>query len=269
MEAGVYADASSYFVGEDIGVGDNSINIVMENSWLRRRGDKLISEDAKIEFEDDTNKGSIPEDNYGNKNLSQFTRESRIITEPDANRMALQDDYNDQVFIGQESGTGTGNIVFDGTSAVLDVEGNILLNGTDSGKSDADDKLILDRTASAGTDAGDNVLLDSSGGRDLNDRIRLSSTNYELISGNEGGFFLLNGTDGSSTNAGDEVLLEIATHEHIQQQSINSANGVDAESGGLSLPVSEVSIAADDTIRTFDSTRGTFDTITTTWDSAS
>jgi hypothetical protein len=257
-------DTIGHLIGEGIGVGDNSINLVVETGL--RKGDKFITEGSKIEFEDDTNTGSIPDGNFGNKNIAQFTREARIENDNPTNRLALQDDFNLNLFIGLEDGTG--NIVLDGTSAPLDIEDNILLDGTDAGKSDEGSALLLDRTDSGGSDAGDNVLLDSSGGRDLGDRIQLMSTNGEFVPGNEGGFFLLSGTDGTSTNAGDEIILENGTLEHIDQQSINLSIGLAAETGGTQLPVDETSDEEGVVITTFDSTLGTFDSTLTTFDAA-
>ena len=257
-------DTIGHLIGEGIGVGDNSINLIVETGL--RKGDKFITEGSKIEFEDDTNTGSIPDGNFGNKNIAQFTREARIENDNPTNRLALQDDFNLNLFIGLEDGTG--NIVLDGTSAPLDIEDNILLDGTDAGKSDEGSALLLDRTDSGGSDAGDNVLLDSSGGRDLGDRIQLMSTNGEFVPGNEGGFFLLSGTDGTSTNAGDEIILENGTLEHIDQQSINLSIGLAAETGGTQLPVDETSDEEGVVITTFDSTLGTFDSTLTTFDAA-
>lgn len=159
------------------------------------------------------------------------------------------------------------NIILNGTSAVLDIEGNVLLNGTDAAQSDAGSAVILDASA-ASTDVGENLLLDSTGGRDDGDRIQLMSTNYVLVPGNEGGFVLLNGTDGSSTNAGDELLLEGGTLEFLQQNSINVSVGATAEAGGLALPESEISLAGADQASSYDSSLGTFDSSTITFDAA-
>ena len=67
------------------------------------------------------------------------------------------------------------------------------------------DNIILDASA-AGTDVGEDLLLDSSGQRDAGGKVLTFRSIYYLVAGNEGGFILLNGTDGSSTNAGDELL---------------------------------------------------------------
>ena len=256
-------DSNGYLLGENIGVGDNSVNIVIESGL--RENNKIITEGSLIEFEGDTNEGEIPEENYNNRNIVPFTREARIHTKLAANRISLQDDYETNVFIGQESGTGTGNIIFDGTSAVLDIGENILLDGTDSGKSDAGSAVILDASA-ASTDVGENLLIDSTGGRDIDDRIQLASTNYNLIPGNEGGFVLLNGTDGSSTNAGDELLLELGTLEFLQQNSLNVSLGVASEDGGLVLPISEISLVGAAQATTFDSNLATYDSTIITFD---
>ena len=255
-------DSTGFLLGEGIQVGDNSINLVIENGL--RRGNKLITEGTKIEFEDATDEGSIPEENFGNKNVPQFTRQARIGSKSITDRLALQDDFNTDLFIGLEDGTG--NIVYDGTSAVRDIGDNILLDGTDPARSDEGSALILDRTASAGTDAGDNVIMDSSGGYDLGDRIQLMRTNGEFVPGNEGGFFLLSGTDGSSTNAGDEIILESGTLEHIDTTTLNLSLNLSAESGGKFLETSEVSLTGSATASTFDSIVGTFDSTVTTFD---
>ena len=101
----------------------------------------------------------------------------------------------------------SGVILFDGTSALLDIGDHIVLEGTDSSKTDEGDFLIMDRSA-ASTDVGDNIILDSSGGRDLNDKLVMFDNVYNLVPDNEGGFFLLDGTDSAGTDAGSELLIE-------------------------------------------------------------
>jgi len=253
-------------IGEGIQVGDNSVNIILDGQL--NRGEKILTEGSKIEFEDTTDKGSIPEGNFGNRNITQYTREARINTEIVANRLSLQDEFELDLEVGLEDGTGS--IIFDGTSAVLDIEGNILLDGTDSGKSDAGDALVQDTSANE----NDNVLLDSTGGRDLGDKLIMFSTLRNQVADNEGGFFLLSGTDGDSTNDGDEILLESdatgeGTLRFLQQNSINIANGLVGESGGLQLPISEADAGEGQVlITTFDSSIGTFDSTQTTFDAA-
>jgi hypothetical protein len=253
-------------IGEGIQVGDNSVNIVLDGQL--NRGEKILTEGSKIEFEDTTDKGSIPEGNFGNRNITQYTREARINTEIVTNRLSLQDEFEVDLEVGLEDGTGS--IIFDGTSAVLDIEGNILLDGTDSGKSDAGDALVQDTSANE----NDNVLLDSTGGRDLGDKLIMFSTLRNQVADNEGGFFLLSGTDGDSTNDGDEILLESdatgeGTLRFLQQNSINIANGLAGEAGGLQLPISEADAGEGQVlITTFDSSIGTFDSTQTTFDAA-
>ena len=237
-------------------------------------GEKLITEGSKIELEDDTFGGTIPLENFGNKGITQFTRQAVITTRDKTNRLALQDEFEINLGIALEDSSGS--IRLDGTSAVLDVEGQILLDGTDSAKSDEGSLLLLDRTDSGGSDAGDNVLLDSTGGRDLGDKLIMFDTVRNFVVGNEGGFFLLDGTDGTGSNAGDELLLETSddfgiggTLEFINQNTINLANGLDAESGGLVLPVSEADTGEGEVlVTTFDSAIGTFDSTQTTFDAA-
>jgi len=299
-------------IGEGTGYAAHNVNIVLDGQL--HRGEKLLTEGSKIEFEDSTTSGSIPEGNYGNKNITQFTRESRICSSTSTNRLSLQDEYEIDLEFALENEDGS--IIMDGTSAVLDIGGQVLLDGTDPGKSDDGEKVLIDgsvdaigledgtgtgRIALNGTDGsssnageavisedgvidvGDDIILDSTGGRDLNDKLIMFSTIRNKVVDNDGGFFLLSGTDSSSTNAGDEILLESdssgdGTLQFLQQNSINVANGLPAESGGLVLPVAEAqagtSISADGTvstvvlITTFDSTIGTFDSTQTTFDAA-
>ncbi len=265
-------DANGYLIGEDdtISAVDRSINVVIESGLLEN--EKIMTEGSLIEFEGDTNVGTIPERNFGNRNVVPFTREARVHTELAESRIALQDERDTNVFIALDgtdsSSTDAGdNIILNGTSGVLDIGDNILLDGTDAAQSDAGSAVILDASAS-GTDVGENLLLDSTGGRDDGDRIQLMSTNYNLVPGNEGGFVLLNGTDGSSTNAGDELLLESGTLEFLEQNSINVSVGATAEAGGLALPISEISLVGAAQASAFDSTLGTFDSTNITFDAA-
>ena len=265
-------DANGYLIGEDdtISAVDRSINVVIESGLLEN--EKIMTEGSLIEFEGDTNVGTIPERNFGNRNVVPFTREARVHTELAASRISLQDERDTNVFIAMDgtdsSSTDAGdNIILNGTSGVMDIGDNILLDGTDAAQSDAGSAVILDASAS-GTDVGENLLLDSTGGRDDGDRIQLMSTNYNLVPGNEGGFVLLNGTDGSSTNAGDELLLESGTIEFLEQNTLNVSLGATTEEGGLALPISEISLSAAEQANSFDSEIGTFDSSILTFDAA-
>ena len=265
-------DANGYLLGEDdtISAVDRSINVVIESGLLEN--EKIMTEGSLIEFEGDTNVGTIPERNFGNRNVVPFTREARVHTELVASRISLQDERDTNVVIAMDgtdsSSTDAGdNIILNGTSGVLDIGDNILLDGTDAAQSDAGSAVILDASAS-GTDVGENLLLDSTGGRDDGDRIQLMSTNYNLVPGNEGGFVLLNGTDGSSTNAGDELLLESGTIEFLEQNTLNVSLGATTEEGGLALPISEISLSAAEQANSFDSEIGTFDSSILTFDAA-
>jgi len=258
---------TGYLIGSGTGYAAHNINIVLDGQL--NKGEKLLTEGSKIEFEDSTNQGSIPEGNFGNRNITQFTREARISSITPTDRLSLQDDYEIGLNVALENEVG--NIIFDGTSAVLDIEGLILLDGTDSAKSNAGDAVVQDTSANE----NDNLLLDSTGGRDLGDKLVMFDTIRNQVADNEGGFFLLNGTDGDGTNAGDELLLEkagglgLGTLSFLQQNSINIANGLAAESGGLQLPVSEADVGEGvAVVTTFDSTIGTFDSTQTTFDAA-
>ena len=120
------------------------------------------------------------------------------------------------------------------------------------------------------------IMFFLTGGRDLGDKLIMFDTVRNFVAGNEGGFFLLDGTDGTGSNAGDELLLETnddfgigGTLEFINQNTINLANGLDAESGGLVLPVSEADTGEGEVlVTTFDSAIGTFDSTQTTFDAA-
>jgi len=254
-------DSTGHLLGEGIQAGDNSINIVLDGQL--NRGEKLLTEGSKIEFEDSTNQGSIPAGNFGNRNITQFTREARISSITATDRLALQDEYEIGLNVALEDDSGV--IIFDGTSAVLDIEGLILLDGTDSAKSNAGDAVVQDTSANE----NDNLLLDSTGGYSLGDKLVMFDTIHNKVADNEGGFFLLNGTDSSSTNAGNELLLEAETLPFLTQNTINIANGLASESGGVQLPVSEASSAEGvAVVTTFDSTIGTFDSTQTTFDAA-
>ena len=69
-------DANGYLIGEDdtISAVDRSINVVIESGLLEN--EKIMTEGSLIEFEGDTNVGTIPERNFGNRNVVPFTREA-------------------------------------------------------------------------------------------------------------------------------------------------------------------------------------------------
>ena len=261
---------TGYMIGVGNGYPSHNINIVLDGTNVNT-GKKLVTEGSLIEFEDTTNQGSIPEGNFGNRNIIQFTRAARINSKSATDRLSLQDDYENGLNFALEDDSGV--ILFDGTSALLDIGQNIVLEGTDSSKTDEGDFLIMDRSA-ASTDVGDNIILDSSGGRDLNDKLVMFDNVYNLVPDNEGGFFLLDGTDSAGTDAGSELLIEKnaigeGTFTFLQQNSINSANNLFAEAGGLQLSADEAS-PDDGAIQanSFDSTSGTFDSTSITFDAA-
>ena len=239
FENGVYAPVPTYLLGEDIGVGDNSINLITEDGTFVFRGHNIITETVKIDMEAGTDDGSVPEGNFGSGETAPFTREAQISSVNQTNRISLQDEYETGLAIALDgtdgSGTAAGdNIIFDGTSPDLDAGDKILINATDVSGSDAGDNIILD-ASSAGTDVGEDLLLNSSGPRDVGGTLLAFRSIYNLVAGNEGGFILLNGTDGSSTNAGDELLLESGTLEHLDATTLLVSDSKTAEGGGLQI----------------------------------
>jgi hypothetical protein len=255
---------TGYLIGPSIGYAAHNINIVLDGTNVNT-DKKLVTEGSMIEFEDNTNQGSIPEGNFGNRNIAQFTRAAKINSKSATDKLSLQDDYTLGLNFALEDDSGI--LLINGTSAILDIGGNIILEGTDSGKTDEGDFLIMDRSA-ASTDVGDNIILDSTGGRDDNDKFIFQDTIYLNVVGAEGGSFLLNGTDNSGTNAGDDLLVEDGLFNFLQQNSINLSEGISGESGGLQLPISEISSGEDGAadISTFDSISGTLDSTTITFD---
>jgi hypothetical protein len=255
---------TGYLIGPSIGYAAHNINIVLDGTNVNT-GKKLVTEGSMIEFEDNTNQGSIPEGNFGNRNIAQFTRAAKINSKSATDKLSLQDDYTLGLNFALEDDSGI--LLINGTSAILDIGGNIILEGTDSGKTDEGDFLIMDRSA-ASTDVGDNIILDSTGARDDNDKFIFQDTIYLNVVGAEGGSFLLDGTDNSGTNAGDDLLVEDGLFNFLQQNSINLSEGISGESGGLQLPISEVSSGEDGAadISTFDSISGTLDSTTITFD---
>ena len=214
---------TGYLIGPSIGYAAHNINIVLDGTNVNT-GKKLVTEGSLIEFEDTTNQGSIPEGNFGNRNIIQFTRAARINSKSATDKLSLQDDYTLGLNFALEDDSGI--LLINGTSAILDIGGNIILEGTDSGKTDEGDFLIMDRSA-ASTDVGN-----------------------------------------SGTNAGDDLLVEDGLFNFLQQNSINLSEGISGESGGLQLPISEISSGEDGAadISTFDSISGTLDSTTITFD---
>ena len=270
FENGVYAPVPTYLLGEDIGVGDNSINLITEDGTFVFRGHNIITETVKIDMEAGTDDGSVPEGNFGSGETAPFTREAQISSVNQTNRIALQDEYENDLAIALDGTDGSStdagdNILLDGTSPVVDAGDKILINATDNVGTDAGDNIILDASA-AGTDVGEDLLLDSTGQRDAGGKVLTFRSIYNLVAGNEGGFILLNGTDGSSTNAGDELLLESGTLEHLDATTLLVSDSKTAESGGLQILDVETFDADAATASTWDSGIGTFDAGTTTFD---
>ena len=101
---------------------------------------------------------------------------------------------------------------------------NIILDGTDGSSTDAGDALVFNGTTSAGTDENDNILTEKG----------LFSLHPETP---EGGFALLNGTDGSSTDAGGYLEFERGTWNDLSGNYpvfvADRPETFDAETGGF------------------------------------
>ena len=117
---------------------------------------------------------------------------------------------------------------FNGTSAAVDNDGHDIrtfrLNSSD-GSSDSNDRIILDGTDGSATNAGDGLMLEQINialeGVDSATDVRSETKtgdDSEVVMLLENGTqetgedkLILNGTDGSSTNANDNVLVEDRT----------------------------------------------------------
>ena len=101
---------------------------------------------------------------------------------------------------------------------------NMVLDGTNGASANAGSDIVLDGTTSAGTDENDNILSEKG----------LFSLHPETP---EGGFALLNGTDGSSTNAGEYLEYERGTWNSLSgSYSVfvgDKAEKFDAQKGGF------------------------------------
>ena len=99
-----------------------------------------------------------------------------------------------------------------------------------------------------GTGDQDNIVFNGTTGvgRDENDRVLMEEKNWTILEQHHPGFVILNGTDGSSSNAGDYVDFEIGTRPPF-----------DYTLTGAELPA------------TYDSTQATYDTTQQTYDQTS
>ena len=117
---------------------------------------------------------------------------------------------------------------FNGTAAALDNDGHDIrtfrLNSTD-GSSDTNDRIILNGTDGSSTNAGDGLMLEQinitlegvDSATDVRSEVK-TGDDSEVVMLLENGTqetgsdkLILNGTDGSSTNANDNVLVEDRT----------------------------------------------------------
>ena len=115
---------------------------------------------------------------------------------------------------------------FNGTAAAVDNDSHDIrtarLNGTDSSSTDANDRVILNGTDGTSANAGDGLMLEQIDitleGVDSETDVRSETRtgeDSEVVMQLEAGSqetgedkLILNGTDGSSTNANDNVLVE-------------------------------------------------------------
>ena len=138
------------------------------------------------------------------------------------------------------------DIALDGTdSSGSDAGSNVVLNGTAADSADTGDNLILNGTNSDGANSGGAVLREGGDGFDATDTMDSTSITFDTtISDNKiilnatridqsdvggkikteiflysiiqhDGFVLLNGTDGSSTNAGNYLDWENGTYSSL------------------------------------------------------
>ena len=187
-------------------------------------------------------KGVIPSENFTNSDIEPYTYTSDVVTRP-IDTLVLEDLGKEATNIQLESGT----------------EGGIFGN------------LVYDAT---GTDADDNVINENStiGIDGYNLGTFQGGANFQIEKGNMSqiDFMVLNGTNGSSANAGDpisledsevgrltseyilgeEVILETATFYNIMSDPVSGAK--------LSVPLTFEN-SFDSTLKQFDSSQLTFD----------
>ena len=131
---------------------------------------------------------------------------------------------------------------FNGTSAAVDNDGHDIrtfrLNSSD-GSSDSNDRIILDGTDGSATNAGDGLMLEQINialeGVDSATDVRSETKtgdDSEVVMLLENGTqetgedkLILNGTDGSSTNANDNVLVEDFTGQVACYTQTGSSTG--------------------------------------------
>ena len=150
---------------------------------------------------------------------------------------------------------------------ILNEIGDTLTIDPDAGNGNA--LAEVERILSGGINS---IVIDGAGtGHRVGDPLVFTTTQSNVFSPSAfvsvvDGALLLDGTDGSSTNAGDEIILESGTLEHIDTTTLNLSLNLSAELGGKFLETSEVSLTGSATASTFDSTVGTFDSTVTTFD---
>ena len=213
-------DGTGGFLSETAGIPGQ--DILLESGSSSTIGSKLLLDSQVIEIESGINDGEIPDPNIGDNSIFPTYSTPAIISTRPIGRMSLQDE-SPSTILSQEGDTGD-DVVLDGTSTI----GSIALNGTNGTSSDENSSLILDGTDSSSDNIGDKVLHE--------DAVLIDGGGYILISSAisdqaSGGLMEMNGTDGSSTNAGSYLQFENGTHESLLGTAPGFlAPGQDAES---------------------------------------
>jgi hypothetical protein len=226
------------FLLEDLTVSAGTNNkLILEKQYLIPEDEVITTTSHGFDL-----KGVIPSENFTNSDIEPYTYTSDVVTRP-IDTLVLEDLGKEATNIQLESGT----------------EGGIFGN------------LVYDAT---GTDADDNVINENStiGIDGYNLGTFQGGANFQIEKGNMSqiDFMVLNGTNGSSANAGDpisledsevgrltseyilgeEVILETATFYNIMSDPVSGAK--------LSVPLTFEN-SFDSTLKQFDSSLLTFD----------
>ena len=181
-------------------------DILLEKGSGSGLGYKIILEAARIEIESGINDGEIPSTNLGDNSIfPTLTRPTEIKTHP-VGHVVLQDERS--ITKQQQEGDSGEFLVLDGTDQV----GAIALNGTNGSSANENSVFILDGTDSTSHDVGDQIVHEDAVLVDSVGNLLMDET---ILDHHHQGHVLLNGTDGSATNAGSRVSWDDGTFESL------------------------------------------------------
>jgi hypothetical protein len=236
-------DATGALLNETAAISGR--DILLESGSSSTLGSKLILDSQLIEIESGINDGEIPSANFGDNSVFPTYSAPAMITTKPVGRVSLQDE-SPKSFQTIEGDSGD-DLLLNGSVHI----GGFAIDRSNSAGANANSAIVLEGSVPRGSRPPDNE-----GGFLLREDAVILNKGYNLLMTEEildqapGGLMMINGTDGSSTDAGSYLQFEAGTYSSLLGTAL------------AFLPRGQEAESFDNTLRTtFDSTNQTYDVL--------